>query len=531
MASSGAPDLMNDRFSADDLPRTHGSPARPSPWPIDLAHLRPFRIGDVEVRPASREVVRGDRRELLEPLVMQVLVALASARGEIMSRDDLIDACWGGRAVTDDAISRVISRLRTLGRTFGSFAVETITKVGYRLVSQEMPVAEAGDTQSRRQLMLACSSAAGLAALGYGAWRLLRPPEMPPEAQVLISKGFDALQNEDVFDTRNEPGAFLQAIALLTDATRAAPESPGAWGGLAMAYAARKRNVPLSERPGLDARSRAAARKALALDPRTGRALGALRMLDPVYRNWTAVERADREALAKKPGLPILLFAMADMLGSVGRWKEAANYSKQLDRTKFLIPGADRRLIIDLWASGDLQAADQALEKSVKQWPQYAPLWRTRFAYLTYSGRPREVLAILRDATDSSVELPPKYLERVRVTAEAIAGLRRSSEAVSLQLDYLKANPPEALQVAQACVALGGWKAAFELFNGYYFGEGEWALLSPIGGDQDRLTSPLFHPVMSGLWRTTAFRNLLARIGLEDYWRRTGTIPDFRRTA
>ena len=126
--------LMNDRYSPDDLPTRQGSAPPRSPWPIDLAHIRPFRIGGVEVRPASREVLGGDRREVLEPLVMQVLVALASARGEILSRDDLIDACWGGRAVTDDAINRVLSRLRALSTIFKDIQLETIVKVGYRLV-------------------------------------------------------------------------------------------------------------------------------------------------------------------------------------------------------------------------------------------------------------------------------------------------------------------------------------------------------------------------------------------------------------
>ncbi len=102
--------------------------------PVDLAHIRPFHIGPVEVRPASREVVRGARRETLEPRVMQVLVTLASVGGQIMSRDDLIAACWEGRAVSDDAINRVLSRLRALARTFGAFQLETIVKVGYRLV-------------------------------------------------------------------------------------------------------------------------------------------------------------------------------------------------------------------------------------------------------------------------------------------------------------------------------------------------------------------------------------------------------------
>ena len=104
--------------------------------PVDLAHSRDFRIGEAEIRPATREVVQGECRELLEPRVMEVLVVLARAGGAILSRDDLIEACWDGRAVTDDAINRVICRLRALSRTFPSVHVETITKVGYRLVTQ-----------------------------------------------------------------------------------------------------------------------------------------------------------------------------------------------------------------------------------------------------------------------------------------------------------------------------------------------------------------------------------------------------------
>jgi hypothetical protein len=33
---------------------------------------------------------------------------------------------------------------------------------------------------------------------------------------------------------------------------------------------------------------------------------------------------------------------------------------------------------------------------------------------------------------------------------------------------------------------------------------------------------------MRGLWQEPAFNGLLQRIGLNDYWRRTGKRPDFR---
>jgi len=127
---------MNDRYSADDLPRKPEAGPGRGPGPIDLAHTPSFRIGDADIRPATREVVLGDSREVLEPRVMEVMVVLAAADGAILSRDDLITACWAGRAVTDDAITRVISRLRALSRTFPDIQVETITKVGYRLLGE-----------------------------------------------------------------------------------------------------------------------------------------------------------------------------------------------------------------------------------------------------------------------------------------------------------------------------------------------------------------------------------------------------------
>ena len=43
---------------------------------------------------------------------MQALVALARADGEIVTRDELIQSCWDGRIVGEDAIDRVIARLR-----------------------------------------------------------------------------------------------------------------------------------------------------------------------------------------------------------------------------------------------------------------------------------------------------------------------------------------------------------------------------------------------------------------------------------
>src|SRR5580704_6459299 len=64
---------------------------------------------------------------------MQVLVALSRRRGEVVSRDDLIAACWAGRVVGGDAINRCILAIRRIGRAHGGFTVTTVARVGYRL--------------------------------------------------------------------------------------------------------------------------------------------------------------------------------------------------------------------------------------------------------------------------------------------------------------------------------------------------------------------------------------------------------------
>jgi TolB-like protein len=103
--------------------------------PIDLAGEADFILGDLQVGPSTREVIRGGSRQTLEPRVMQVLVALVQAGGRVVSRDELILRCWEGRIVGEDAINRAIGRLRRLSEVDfkDAFVIETIARVGYRL--------------------------------------------------------------------------------------------------------------------------------------------------------------------------------------------------------------------------------------------------------------------------------------------------------------------------------------------------------------------------------------------------------------
>lgn len=99
-----------------------------------LAHEADFKLGDLMVRPSLGEVGANGATQHLEPRVMQVLVALVRAEGAVLSRDDLIVRCWDGVIVGDDAVSRIISKLRRLSNHQGAgFRIETVPRIGYRL--------------------------------------------------------------------------------------------------------------------------------------------------------------------------------------------------------------------------------------------------------------------------------------------------------------------------------------------------------------------------------------------------------------
>ncbi len=132
--------------------------------PVDLAREAEFSLGGMKVHPATREVIADGIPETLEPRVMQVLVALARRRGQVVSRDELILSCWGGRAVGDDAINRCIARIRRLAEACGGFSLETIPRVGYRLNEASVPDAAAPQERAEPRQRVAMPRRALLAA-------------------------------------------------------------------------------------------------------------------------------------------------------------------------------------------------------------------------------------------------------------------------------------------------------------------------------------------------------------------------------
>ena len=97
-----------------------------------------FRFGDYLLDIERRELRRGAGPVALEPQVFDLLVYLVRNRSRVVSKDDLIEGVWGGRIVSNSALT---TRLNAARRAVNDSGVEqrlirTVPRRGVRLIAE-----------------------------------------------------------------------------------------------------------------------------------------------------------------------------------------------------------------------------------------------------------------------------------------------------------------------------------------------------------------------------------------------------------
>lgn len=111
-----------------------------------------FRLGEWRAYPRRNLLVGPSGKVHIEPKVMQVLERLAGSAGDVVEREQLLEDLWGGRAMSDEPLTRCIATLR---RVLDDSAkdpryIQTIPKRGYRLVCAVEPLKHRnGDAPAR----------------------------------------------------------------------------------------------------------------------------------------------------------------------------------------------------------------------------------------------------------------------------------------------------------------------------------------------------------------------------------------------
>jgi TolB-like protein/Tfp pilus assembly protein PilF len=85
----------------------------------------------------TRELRRGHERIAVEPQVLDLLIYLVENRERVVSKDDLIASVWGGRIVSDAALtSRIYAARKALGDTGrDQKMIRTVSRKGLRFIS------------------------------------------------------------------------------------------------------------------------------------------------------------------------------------------------------------------------------------------------------------------------------------------------------------------------------------------------------------------------------------------------------------
>lgn len=94
-----------------------------------------YRFGPCDLDPSRHLLLRDGAAVHVEPQVFQLLELLVSRRGDLVTRDEIVDAVWQGRIVSEAAISSRINAARAAvgddGRRQG--IIRTVTRRGLQL--------------------------------------------------------------------------------------------------------------------------------------------------------------------------------------------------------------------------------------------------------------------------------------------------------------------------------------------------------------------------------------------------------------
>lgn len=118
---------------------------------------RIWRFGDAEFDEAAWMLRIAGQTVPLEAKPLEVLHELLLRAGEVVTKDELLDAVWSGVTVVEGSLPTAISKIRKVLGKSREYVIETVPRVGYRLVGPvvvetvESPLAprfafEPGDT-------------------------------------------------------------------------------------------------------------------------------------------------------------------------------------------------------------------------------------------------------------------------------------------------------------------------------------------------------------------------------------------------
>jgi TolB-like protein/DNA-binding winged helix-turn-helix (wHTH) protein/Flp pilus assembly protein TadD len=163
-----------------------------------------YEFGQFRIDPDERLLLREGKPVPLTPKAFETLLALVENSGHVVKKDDLMRRVWPDSFMEEVNLAQNVSAIRRVLGTNGEQYIETVPKLGYRLIvrAQVIEAAEglaetnrpsrleraekigvavfSKQNKSRRVVAIAIASVAVLAAAGLSLWMLTRTTTLIP---------------------------------------------------------------------------------------------------------------------------------------------------------------------------------------------------------------------------------------------------------------------------------------------------------------------------------------------------------------
>jgi len=241
-----------------------------------------YRFGPFRLDTDGYRLTRGDAPVQTSPRQLDLLACLAAEPSRLITRDELFDRLWAGVAVTDNALTQLVSELRqTLGDSSGEPRyVQTVARRGYRFIAPveriESPAMAATASPSLGGLATPQTSSLDvLRAVSDGRLQLEALDESQIEGAIqnfthairldpTFAAGYIGLANAHFWQYERSRSWFRPDAALLALAISEARQGLALAPDFAEAHATLAYLLAASDR---GAEATAAARQAIALQP------------------------------------------------------------------------------------------------------------------------------------------------------------------------------------------------------------------------------------------------------------------------
>jgi DNA-binding winged helix-turn-helix (wHTH) protein len=487
----------------------------------------PLRVAGLTIDPARRRVTGPGGEVAVEPLVMQLLQQLVDRQGEVLPRRDLFDILWGNAQVGDDSLNRLVAGARkALERTGqGAVQIETIPRVGYRLI------AEADETEAHRPFTRRALMAAGASVLialgGAGVWRWQREGRNS-EARLQTDRG-DVLLRDAV------PLQAGAAEPPLRAALQMEPGNPRALGLLALAEETRANNGGSTDAGATLQLAESHARAALKQDPNEPHARLAMIDLTAGSLDWTQMEDRLQALRASAPTNVHVLGSLTSFLQAAGRTSQSWLVNERAAALAPASPTPQWRRALRLWTAGRNEDALQLSERLLPLWPRHALVWNARFMILAFTGRTGAAKAMLQGTAGPAGNAHPARPDQWLPTLDAFADPTpaRIAKARDANLAAAQLNPGQATYAAMVLSQLGESDSAFNVIGALLLSKGPLVANRPIVPRSFVANSPswcrtqwLFMPPLATVRADPRFETLCNELGLTRYWQQRGVHPD-----